>query len=128
MHQMYISLDNRLPLWLQGAGEMGRYVCPPLPPYLDDSQPVGMDLGEGEEPDKRPLYDICFHLLQLYSDRWASPLIAPSIQLLSGGVGKRQSRRGQAFETKRPQKRLMPSLPLPCFFTNEKCCVPHTCD
>lgn len=56
---------------------MGRYVCAPLPPYLDDSKLLGMDLEEEEEePAKRPLYDICFHLLKLYSDRWASPLIS----------------------------------------------------
>ncbi|KAJ3589071.1 hypothetical protein NHX12_009919 [Muraenolepis orangiensis] len=54
----------------QGAEEMGRYACAPLPPYVDQSQLLGEDLEEEEEePAKRPLYDICFHLLRLYSDR-----------------------------------------------------------
>ncbi|XP_070799158.1 nuclear pore complex protein Nup98-Nup96 isoform X2 [Pituophis catenifer annectens] len=41
-----------------------RYACPPLPPYLEDS-------GYVVENDnaQRPLRDVCFHLLKLYSDR-----------------------------------------------------------
>ncbi|XP_075994030.1 nuclear pore complex protein Nup98-Nup96 isoform X2 [Genypterus blacodes] len=51
----------------QGSCEGGRYACAPLPPYLDTEQP---DMEEEEEEEsKRPLYDICFHLLKLYSDR-----------------------------------------------------------
>lgn len=42
----------------QGFCEGGRYACAPLPPYLEE-----------EEECKRPLYDLCFHLLKLYSDR-----------------------------------------------------------
>lgn len=48
---------------LQGLCEVGKYACAPLPPYLEAEQP---DL---EEASKRPLYDLCFHLLKLYSDR-----------------------------------------------------------
>uniref|UniRef100_A0AAQ5XVS5 Nuclear pore complex protein Nup98-Nup96 n=1 Tax=Amphiprion ocellaris TaxID=80972 RepID=A0AAQ5XVS5_AMPOC len=45
----------------------GKYACAPLPPYLEADQP---DLEEEEEEEaKRPLYDTCFHLLKLYSDR-----------------------------------------------------------
>uniref|UniRef100_A0A4W5LLJ3 Nuclear pore complex protein Nup98-Nup96 n=1 Tax=Hucho hucho TaxID=62062 RepID=A0A4W5LLJ3_9TELE len=49
----------------QGSAEGQKYACAPLPPYLDQSDPLDMD----EEESKRPLYDICFHLLKLYSDR-----------------------------------------------------------
>uniref|UniRef100_A0A8C8M4U7 Nuclear pore complex protein Nup98-Nup96 n=1 Tax=Oncorhynchus tshawytscha TaxID=74940 RepID=A0A8C8M4U7_ONCTS len=49
----------------QGSAEGQKYACAPLPPYLDQSVPLDMD----EEESKRPLYDICFHLLKLYSDR-----------------------------------------------------------
>ncbi|XP_037543684.1 nuclear pore complex protein Nup98-Nup96 [Nematolebias whitei] len=48
----------------QGSTEAGRYACAPLPPYLDGKQPE-----EEEEESRRPLYDLCFHLLKLYSDR-----------------------------------------------------------
>ncbi|XP_051793901.1 nuclear pore complex protein Nup98-Nup96 isoform X2 [Acanthochromis polyacanthus] len=49
----------------QGSCESGKYACAPLPPYLEADQPD----SEEEEESKRPLYDICFHLLKLYSDR-----------------------------------------------------------
>ncbi|KAM9331933.1 nuclear pore complex protein Nup98-Nup96 isoform 2-T2 [Pholidichthys leucotaenia] len=48
----------------QGSSEVERYACPPLPPYMEE------ELQEEEEAEpKRPLYDLCFHLLRLYSDR-----------------------------------------------------------
>ncbi|CAN9501252.1 unnamed protein product [Ophioblennius macclurei] len=52
----------------QGLEESGKYACPPLPPYLEEE---GEDDEEEEEDEacKRPLYDLCFHLLKLYSDR-----------------------------------------------------------
>ncbi|XP_019903834.2 nuclear pore complex protein Nup98-Nup96 isoform X2 [Esox lucius] len=50
----------------QGTDEGQKYACAPLPPYLDQSEQLDM---EEEDEDKRPLYDICFHLLKLYSDR-----------------------------------------------------------
>ncbi|XP_027129318.1 nuclear pore complex protein Nup98-Nup96 isoform X6 [Larimichthys crocea] len=51
----------------QGSCEGGKYACAPLPPYLDHEQP---DMEEEEEQEsKRPLHDLCFHLLKLYSDR-----------------------------------------------------------
>uniref|UniRef100_A0A3P8S8C0 Nuclear pore complex protein Nup98-Nup96 n=1 Tax=Amphiprion percula TaxID=161767 RepID=A0A3P8S8C0_AMPPE len=50
----------------QGSCDSGKYACAPLPPYLEADQP---DLEEEEEEAKRPLYDTCFHLLKLYSDR-----------------------------------------------------------
>ncbi|XP_044227526.1 nuclear pore complex protein Nup98-Nup96 isoform X2 [Thunnus albacares] len=55
----------------QGSCEGGRYACAPLPPYLEAEQP-DMDEEEEEEEEeesKRQLYDLCFHLLKLYSDR-----------------------------------------------------------
>ena len=51
---------------LQGSCEGGKYACAPLPPYLEAEK---MDVEEEEESSKRPLYDLCFHLLKLYSDR-----------------------------------------------------------
>ncbi|KAG7224710.1 hypothetical protein INR49_030040 [Caranx melampygus] len=50
----------------QGSCEGGKYACAPMPPYLEMEQP-DMEEEEGEE-SKRPLYDLCFHLLKLYSD------------------------------------------------------------
>ncbi|XP_041088599.1 nuclear pore complex protein Nup98-Nup96 isoform X1 [Polyodon spathula] len=52
----------------QGSSECQKYACSPLPPYLDDSH-LGLEESEETEESKRPLYDICFHLLKLYSDR-----------------------------------------------------------
>lgn len=46
-----------------------KYACSPLPPYLEDS---GVSMEEEfveEERERRPLRDVCFHLLKLYSDR-----------------------------------------------------------
>ncbi|KAM7397467.1 hypothetical protein PAMA_005657 [Pampus argenteus] len=51
----------------QGLCEGGKYACAPLPPYLEAEQPDMEE--EQEEPSKRQLYDLCFHLLKLYSDR-----------------------------------------------------------
>ncbi|XP_029957299.1 nuclear pore complex protein Nup98-Nup96 isoform X2 [Salarias fasciatus] len=48
----------------QGSCDSGKYACPPLPPYLEEEPE-----DEEEEECKRPLYDLCFHLLKLYSDR-----------------------------------------------------------
>uniref|UniRef100_A0A673ZDU3 Nuclear pore complex protein Nup98-Nup96 n=1 Tax=Salmo trutta TaxID=8032 RepID=A0A673ZDU3_SALTR len=49
----------------QGSAEGQKYACAPLPPYLNQSDQPDME----EEESKRTLYDICFHLLKLYSDR-----------------------------------------------------------
>ncbi|XP_061596390.1 nuclear pore complex protein Nup98-Nup96 isoform X2 [Cololabis saira] len=48
----------------QGSVEGGKYCCAPLPPYLQEEEPE-----DEEEESKRPLFDLCFHLLKLYSDR-----------------------------------------------------------
>lgn len=45
--------------------EGGKYACAPLPPYMEANHLE----EEEEEGNKRPLYDLCFHLLKLYSDR-----------------------------------------------------------
>ncbi|XP_034746769.1 nuclear pore complex protein Nup98-Nup96 [Etheostoma cragini] len=55
----------------KGSCEGGKYACAPLPPYLEAVQ---RDMEEEEEEEeeeesKRPLHDLCFHLLKLYSDR-----------------------------------------------------------
>ncbi|XP_077361067.1 nuclear pore complex protein Nup98-Nup96 [Festucalex cinctus] len=54
----------------QGSCEVGKYACAPLPPYLEWEQ-SDMDHydKDEEEESKQPLYDVCFHLLKLYSDR-----------------------------------------------------------
>ncbi|KAF7643759.1 hypothetical protein LDENG_00234110 [Lucifuga dentata] len=52
----------------QGSCEGGKYACAPLPPYLEAEQ-LDLEEEEEEEESKRPLYDLCFHLLKLYSDR-----------------------------------------------------------
>ncbi|XP_028907504.1 nuclear pore complex protein Nup98-Nup96 isoform X1 [Ornithorhynchus anatinus] len=48
----------------QNTSENERYACCPLPPYVEDS-----GCGFEEDNTKRPLRDVCFHLLKLYSDR-----------------------------------------------------------
>uniref|UniRef100_A0A8C2DIP6 Nuclear pore complex protein Nup98-Nup96 n=1 Tax=Cyprinus carpio TaxID=7962 RepID=A0A8C2DIP6_CYPCA len=53
----------------QGSEEVKRYACPPLPPYVDELELLGLDEEMDETESKKPLYDICFHLLKLYSDR-----------------------------------------------------------
>ncbi|XP_058483731.1 nuclear pore complex protein Nup98-Nup96 isoform X1 [Solea solea] len=50
----------------QGSGEGGRYACAPLPPYLEAETE---EMEEEEAESRQPLYDLCFHLLKLYSDR-----------------------------------------------------------
>ncbi|XP_074672849.1 nuclear pore complex protein Nup98-Nup96-like [Strix aluco] len=52
-----------LPSW--NTPECEKYACCPLPPYLEDSGCV----TEDDDNAGRPLRDVCFHLLKLYSDR-----------------------------------------------------------
>ncbi|XP_066223421.1 nuclear pore complex protein Nup98-Nup96 isoform X5 [Saccopteryx leptura] len=49
----------------QNTSEGDRYACSPLPSYLEGSGYV----VEEEQDSRRPLQDVCFHLLKLYSDR-----------------------------------------------------------
>ncbi|NXX97999.1 NUP98 protein, partial [Centropus bengalensis] len=49
----------------QNTSESEKYACCPLPPYLEDSGYVTEDNSNAG----RPLRDVCFHLLKLYSDR-----------------------------------------------------------
>ncbi|KAM5223301.1 nuclear pore complex protein Nup98-Nup96 isoform 6-T10 [Hipposideros larvatus] len=49
----------------QNTSEGDRYACSPLPSYLEGSGCV----VEEEQDSQRPLQDVCFHLLKLYSDR-----------------------------------------------------------
>ncbi|KAM9247527.1 nuclear pore complex protein Nup98-Nup96 isoform 3-T3 [Leptosomus discolor] len=49
----------------QNTAECDKYACCPLPPYLEDSGCV----IEDDDNVGRPLRDVCFHLLKLYSDR-----------------------------------------------------------
>ncbi|KAM4544989.1 nuclear pore complex protein Nup98-Nup96 isoform 2-T3 [Odontesthes bonariensis] len=52
----------------QGSEEAGKYACAPRPPYLE-AEEADEEVEEEEEESKRPLFDLCFHLLKLYSDR-----------------------------------------------------------
>ncbi len=45
-------------------------LSPPLPPYVDELELLSLDEEMDETESKNPLYDICFHLLKLYSDRF----------------------------------------------------------
>uniref|UniRef100_A0A8D1FWU3 Nuclear pore complex protein Nup98-Nup96 n=1 Tax=Sus scrofa TaxID=9823 RepID=A0A8D1FWU3_PIG len=49
----------------QDTSEGDRYACCPLPSYLEGSG----YMVEEEQDSQRPLQDVCFHLLKLYSDR-----------------------------------------------------------
>ncbi|XP_049745939.1 nuclear pore complex protein Nup98-Nup96 isoform X5 [Elephas maximus indicus] len=49
----------------QNTSEGDRYACSPLPSYVEGS---GYTVEE-EQDSRRPLRDVCFHLLKLYSDR-----------------------------------------------------------
>ncbi|XP_040820298.1 nuclear pore complex protein Nup98-Nup96 isoform X4 [Ochotona curzoniae] len=50
----------------QNTSEGDGYACCPLPSYLEGS---GCVVEEEERDSHRPLQDVCFHLLKLYSDR-----------------------------------------------------------
>ncbi|XP_069496441.1 nuclear pore complex protein Nup98-Nup96 isoform X2 [Ambystoma mexicanum] len=52
----------------QDPKEGETYACSPLPPYLEDSG-ICMEEEYEDESERRPLRDVCFHLLKLYSDR-----------------------------------------------------------
>ncbi|ETE58408.1 Nuclear pore complex protein Nup98-Nup96, partial [Ophiophagus hannah] len=56
----------------QASPEREGYACPPLPPYLEDSGFVAEN-----DNAQRPLRDVCFHLLKLYSDRYLLLLPSP---------------------------------------------------
>ncbi|XP_029412463.1 nuclear pore complex protein Nup98-Nup96 isoform X4 [Nannospalax galili] len=47
------------------SSESNRYACSPLPSYLEGSGCVVEEVKDS----RRPLQDVCFHLLKLYSDR-----------------------------------------------------------
>ncbi|XP_028823524.1 nuclear pore complex protein Nup98-Nup96 isoform X2 [Denticeps clupeoides] len=53
-------------LAFQGSADGQKYACAPRPPYLDQ---CGVEEEPVEAEPGRPLYDACFHLLKLYSDR-----------------------------------------------------------
>uniref|UniRef100_A0A8C2CCL9 Nuclear pore complex protein Nup98-Nup96 n=1 Tax=Cyprinus carpio TaxID=7962 RepID=A0A8C2CCL9_CYPCA len=65
----------------QGSEEVKRYACPPLPPYIDEVELLGLDEEMDETDSKKPLYDICFHLLKLYSDRRRESAVREMINL-----------------------------------------------
>ncbi|XP_012673966.1 nuclear pore complex protein Nup98-Nup96 isoform X2 [Clupea harengus] len=56
-------------LAFQGSPDGLKYACAPLPPYLESCDLACIEEEIEERGVKKPLYDICFHLLKLYSDR-----------------------------------------------------------
>ncbi|XP_072517838.1 nuclear pore complex protein Nup98-Nup96 [Salminus brasiliensis] len=64
----------------QGLEEVSKYACAPFPPYVDDLELMGLDEEMEDTETKKTLYDICFHLLKLYSDKHYSlqQLLDPS--------------------------------------------------
>uniref|UniRef100_A0AAR2K7M0 Nuclear pore complex protein Nup98-Nup96 n=1 Tax=Pygocentrus nattereri TaxID=42514 RepID=A0AAR2K7M0_PYGNA len=54
----------------EAAFQDGRkYACAPFPPYVDDIELLGLYEEMVDTESKKSLYDICFHLLKLYSDK-----------------------------------------------------------
>ncbi|XP_036443331.1 nuclear pore complex protein Nup98-Nup96 [Colossoma macropomum] len=51
----------------QGLEDGRKYACAPFPPYVDDTELLGLDEEMEDTESKKSLYDICFHLLKLYS-------------------------------------------------------------
>uniref|UniRef100_A0A3P8XIQ2 Nuclear pore complex protein Nup98-Nup96 n=1 Tax=Esox lucius TaxID=8010 RepID=A0A3P8XIQ2_ESOLU len=82
----------------QGTDEGQKYACAPLPPYLDQSEQLDM---EEEDEDKRPLYDICFHLLKLYSDRLRERAVREMLHLHCPLLETEQSAKKERFLTER---------------------------
>uniref|UniRef100_A0A8C7MKM7 Nuclear pore complex protein Nup98-Nup96 n=1 Tax=Oncorhynchus kisutch TaxID=8019 RepID=A0A8C7MKM7_ONCKI len=81
----------------QGSAEGQKYACAPLPPYLDQSDQPDME----EEESKRPLYDICFHLLKLYSDRLRERAVREMLQLHCPLLETEESAKKEHFLTER---------------------------
>uniref|UniRef100_A0AAR2LBS6 Nuclear pore complex protein Nup98-Nup96 n=1 Tax=Pygocentrus nattereri TaxID=42514 RepID=A0AAR2LBS6_PYGNA len=64
----------------QGLEDGRKYACAPFPPYVDDIELLGLYEEMVDTESKKSLYDICFHLLKLYSDKHYSlqQLLDPS--------------------------------------------------
>ncbi|KAL7844543.1 hypothetical protein SRHO_G00230820 [Serrasalmus rhombeus] len=64
----------------QGLEDGRKYACAPFPPYVDDLELLGLYEEMEDTESKKSLYDICFHLLKLYSDKHYSlqQLLDPS--------------------------------------------------
>ncbi|TRY98366.1 hypothetical protein DNTS_021791 [Danionella cerebrum] len=61
-----VHLWYMLPPTASGSEEVKKYASPPLPPYADELELLGLDEDLEERQSKKPLYDLCFHLLKLY--------------------------------------------------------------
>lgn len=62
------SIPDALHLYesgFNGDSAHGKYCCPPLPPYLEDD----VDAQQVMEEKQFVVYDVCYHLLQLYTRR-----------------------------------------------------------
>ena len=54
----------------KGHDSWGKYAAAPLPPYLEDNIDFEINMKKpGVDKDKYIVYDTCYHLLKLYSDR-----------------------------------------------------------
>lgn len=75
-------------LFVQNTPESEKYACCPLPPYLEGSGCV----IEEDDNAGRPLRDVCFHLLKLYSDRyvgkWFKTIQKNFVKAVTNGVPK----------------------------------------
>uniref|UniRef100_A0A3Q2E9I9 Nuclear pore complex protein Nup98-Nup96 n=1 Tax=Cyprinodon variegatus TaxID=28743 RepID=A0A3Q2E9I9_CYPVA len=80
----------------QGSTEAGRYACAPLPPYQEAELP-----DEEEEESERPLYDLCFHLLKLYSDSQRERAVREMLTLHCPLLETEESVRRERFLTER---------------------------
>uniref|UniRef100_A0A8D3AM94 Nuclear pore complex protein Nup98-Nup96 n=1 Tax=Scophthalmus maximus TaxID=52904 RepID=A0A8D3AM94_SCOMX len=86
----------------QGSCEGGKYACAPLPPYLEaEKLDMMMDEEEEEEESKRPLYDLCFHLLKLYSDSQRERAVREMLTLHCPLLETDESLRRERFLTER---------------------------
>ena len=55
----------------EGTAEMQAYAAPPLPPYLEETLGLGvdLDLGRGNDGEEDQVFDACYHLLKLFCQK-----------------------------------------------------------
>ncbi|KAG2456798.1 NUP98 protein, partial [Polypterus senegalus] len=81
-------------------GDTQKYACAPLPPYLED---IGIEHQEPEDTgkSKKPLYDICFHLLKLYSDSARERAVKEMLRLHCSLMEADESSKKERFLTEK---------------------------
>lgn len=54
----------------KGASDFQRYAAPPLPPYLEDTSGLSVDLDSSKEDEgEEAVYDTNYHLLKLFCQK-----------------------------------------------------------